>query len=82
MIDLFKVLVNMIDRIGDSALIKCAKENHLMCAKMLLDHRNIDLNIKNSDGRTALEIAKLNPNGALIFDLIKNAEVEDVRNLV
>jgi ankyrin repeat protein len=65
------VNINAVDNTGKTALISALRWGKSDIAKILLEHPNININIKDKDGNTALSICEKNPKMSEIADMLR-----------
>ena len=56
----------------ENLLIRCCKDNLNGFVKLLIDNFNLNINFKDKDGKTALDIVFFNTNDYLKNLLLKN----------
>ena len=61
-----EVAVNCVDEFGWTGLMWCVKKNHIEAMDLLLQHQQIDINIKNRRNCTALMLACFHNNSVAV----------------
>jgi ankyrin repeat protein len=73
-------LINVVDNVGETPLLKAATEGHLSVVKYLLSN-GVGLNVRDRNGRTALHKASLFGHKSVVeFLLSQGADVNDRDN--
>ena len=74
--DCFKKILEMYFKNDyENLLIRCCKDNLNGFVKLLIDNSNLNINFKDKDGKTALDIVFFNTNDYLKNLLLKNSKI-------
>lgn len=70
-----KILEKYFKNDYENLLIRCCKDNLNGFVKLLIDNSNLNINFKDKDGKTALDIVFFNTNDYLKRILLKNSKI-------